>query len=269
MADFPSPILLTAAYGSGVGGSDYFVIFMLVLLLLIICIVGSFIWLATAHARDQKNSRPRHHRLLPIDEFDDPSLPYTSLINMPLHWVAVQGVSTESIVNALNLQNLNECTWTEGLVDTGQKSVFISPRIGNWTLIMGDSLPDPANDIDQCFHFLSDLSNELGHVQYFSANRALGYHGWAKFYQGKSIRAYAWAGQTVWNQGEMSSAELKLGATCHQYLEDEDLSWQEQMDISANNIELIPALAARWSIDPSAIDARKIGHYPGISGDLG
>ncbi|MGB0579800.1 MAG: hypothetical protein ACPGVU_08885, partial [Limisphaerales bacterium] len=147
--------------------------------------------------------------------------------------------------------------------------VFISPRIGNWTLILGDGLPDPVTDVDHCFHFLNRLSGELGHVQYFSANRALGFHGWAKFYQGKVVRAYAWAGQTIWNQGTMSSAELKLGAICHDYLEDEHITWQEQQEISANNIEIIPPLSARWSIDPSAIDARKIEAFPGLTGEIG
>lgn len=262
-----SPAAAAVAAG-GVPSLDYVVFFLLSLLLTIIVIAGLFIALATRHSRSNKQKRPRHHRLLPDEEFADDSLPYTALINMPQHWIAAQGVSIEAVVNALQLRNLNECTWTDGLVNTGQDRVFISPRIGNWTLVMGDALPDPANDVDRCFRFLSHLSSELGHIQFFSANRALGYHAWAKFYQGKAVRAYGWAGQTVWNQGPMSSAEIKLGAVCHDYFEDENLSWQEQQEISANNIELIPSLAARWSIDPANIDAQKIAPYPGISGDL-
>lgn len=253
---------------SGVPGIDYAVIFLLAVLLLVILTAGMFIWLATMHAKEHKLGKERHHRLLPTDEFDE-SLPYSALINMPHHWIAVQGVTAEALVNALKLQNLNECTWTDGLASASQNRVFISPRIGNWTLILGDGLPDPVTDVDHCFHFLNRLSHELGHVQYFSANRALGYHGWAKFYQGKVVRAYAWAGQTIWNQGTMSSAELKLGAICHDYLADEDITWQEQQEISANNIEIIPPLAARWSIDPSAIDARKIAAFPGLTGEIG
>jgi hypothetical protein len=265
----PLPFLPTilAIFGR-VPSSDFIVVLLLLLLLAIILTAGGFIWLASVHARDHKNSRPRHHRLLPTEDFDDASLSYTALINMPHHWIAVQGVSAEAVVNALKLKNLNECTWTDGLVDAGQNRIFISPRIGHWTLIMGDGLPDPATDVDTCFHFLHHLSIHLGHVQFFSANRALGFHAWAKFYQGNAVRAYAWAGQTVWNQGPMSAAEIKLGATCHQYFEDEHLPWQEQQEISAHNIELIPALAARWSIDPAAIDARKISPYPGLSGEL-
>ena len=266
-----NPILANAILPSpgAVQSNDYIAVFLLFFLLAILVVAGCFIWLASVHVRDRDRSRPRHHRLLPTDEFDDSSLPYTALINMPHQWLAIQGVTPEALVNALKLQNLNECTWTDGLASTGQERVFISPRIGNWTLVMGDGLPDPANDVDTTFRFLARLSRELGHVQYFSANRALGFHAWAKLYQGEVVRAFAWAGQTIWNQGQMSSAELKLGATCHQYLEDENLSWQEQQEISADNIDLIPALSARWSIDPSAIDARKISPYPGLTGELG
>jgi len=265
------PTLATAAItpSGAVPSILYAPIFLLMVLLSVLFVAGCFVWLSSMHVRNRTEARPRHHRLLPSDEFDDSALPYTALINMPHHWIAVQGVTPEALVNALKLRNLNECTWTEGIESSGQERVFISPRIGNWTLIMGDGLPDPVNDVDACFHFLAHLSRELGHVQFFSANRALGYHAWAKLYQGDVVRAYAWAGQTIWNQGPMSSAELKLGFTCHDYLEDENLSWQEQQEISADNIELIPALCARWSIDPSAIDARKISPYPGLSGELG
>jgi hypothetical protein len=89
-----------------------------------------------------------------------------------------------------------------------------------------------------------------------------------KLYQGKIVRAFAWAGQTLWNQGTLSTAELKLGAVCHDYLADEHLSWREQQEISAGNIDLMPALAARWSIDPAAIDARKIAAFPGLIGEM-
>lgn len=251
-----------------VNGADYVAIFMLFLLLAIIVIAGCFIWLASVHARDRLRKRHHHHRLLPTEDFEHPSLPYTALINLPQHWLAIQSVTPEAIVNALNIRNLSECGWTEGLSDAGLNRVFISPRIGNWTLIMGDKLPDPADDVDIAFRFLSKLSQDLGHVQYFSASRALGHHAWVKLYQGRIVRAFAWAGQTIWNQGPMSSAEIKLGAVCHDYLEDEHLTWRDQQEVSEGNIELIPALAARWSIDPAAIDARKIASYPGLLGEM-
>lgn len=251
-----------------VNGADYVAIFMMFLLLAIVVIAGSFIWLASVHARERRRKRPRHHRLLPTEELEESHLPYTALINLPQRWLAVQGATPEALVNALGLRHINECGWAEGLSAAGQERVFISPRIGDWTLVIGDNLPDPADDVDVAFRFLTGLSDDLGHVQYFSACRALGHHAWIKLYQGKVVRAFAWAGQTIWNQGPMSSAEIKLGASCLNFLEDEHLTWRDQQEVSAGNIEIIPALAARWSIDPAAIDARKIAPYHGFTGEM-
>jgi hypothetical protein len=251
-----------------VNGADYVAIFMMFLVLAIVLIAGAFIWLASTHARERRRKRPRHHRLLPTEDMEEQSLPYLALINLPQRWLAVQGATPEALVNALGITHINECDWAEGLAAAGRNRVFISPRISDWTLVIGDQLPDPADDVDAAFRFLTGVSGHLGHVQYFSASRALGHHAWVKLYQGKIVRAFAWAGQTLWNQGTLSTAELKLGAVCHDYLADEHLSWREQQEISAGNIDLMPALAARWSIDPAAIDARKIAAFPGLIGEM-
>ena len=53
----------------------------------------------------------------------------------------------------------------------------------------------------------SGLSRKLGHVQFFSANRVLNHHSWALLDQGEVFRAYAWAGETLGNQGPLTAAE--------------------------------------------------------------
>ena len=45
--------------------------------------------------------------------------------------------------------------------------LFIAPRINGWILVFGSDLPDPSDDVDQCFHFVTGLSRKLGHVQLF------------------------------------------------------------------------------------------------------
>ena len=87
------PIFANAILPSpgAVQSNDYIAVFLLFFLLAILVVAGCFIWLASVHVRDRDRSRPRHHRLLPTDEFDDSS-PHTALINMPHQWLAIQAL---------------------------------------------------------------------------------------------------------------------------------------------------------------------------------
>ena len=72
-------------------------------------------------------------------------------------------------------------------------------------------MPDPAVDVDACFRFVVDLSRKLGQVQFFSASRILHHHAWVRVEGGRVVRAYAWAGETLWSQGLRTPAEKELG----------------------------------------------------------
>ncbi|MBG87544.1 MAG: hypothetical protein CMO80_11685 [Verrucomicrobiales bacterium] len=250
-----------------VSGADYLPMFLLFILLAVLVIAGLLVWLAAVHVRSHRRENERQHRLLPDDEFHDPGLHFAAVAELPQRWVAVQGVKPEALVNAFQMEDLAECSWTEGMNVMEEQRLFVSPPIDDWILIFGESLPDPAEDIDRTYRFLNKLSIELGHTQFFSVNRALGYHAWAKLYQGATVRAYAWAGETLWNQGNPTSAELSLKMRCPDYFEHEEISWQEQHQFSHENIERVPSLASRWSIDPTSIDPKRMTPYPGFSGN--
>lgn len=132
---------------------------------------------------------------------------------------------------------------------------------------MGAGLPDPAEDVDACFRCLIELSRKLGRVQYFDAVRALGHHAWSRVEAGRVVRAYAWAGHTVWNQGVKTRAELELGMKCFQYAEWPGRSGFGQTDIIAANTEKVPLLAARWSLDPASVDQRQAEQACGVAGE--
>jgi hypothetical protein len=268
-----SPITASARIFNGMTGSgstngaEYLPFFLVFVLIVVLLLASALACLAIVHVRAHRKEKERHHRLLPDDEPEDTGVAFSAVADTPCRWLAVQGVKPEALVNAFRLENLNECSWSEGMTDSDEERLFVAPPIDNWILIFGESLPDPAEDIDRCFRFLHHLSLDLGHVQFFSFNRALGYHAWAKLCQGSVVRAYAWAGETLWNQGTPSRAELSLKMRCPDYFEYDDLSWQEQHQFSHENIERISNLASRWSVDPSAIDARRMTPYPGFSGD--
>jgi hypothetical protein len=62
---------------------------------------------------------------------------------------------------------------------------------------------------------------------------------------------------------------MDLGLKCPDYDYPTQLSLDkiESPDAMAANSEKIPALAARWSLDPAEIDERFLEHEPGISGE--
>jgi hypothetical protein len=191
--------------------------------------------------------------------------PRTFLMHRPASWLVIRGRNPQDVQAALGLNNPKPCTWTKGLAS--EQKLFIAPPVNGWILIVGAGLPDPADDVDACFRFLLDLSRKLGQVQFFSANRVLGYHAWVRVEAGRVVRAYAWAGKTVWNQGIKTRAELELGMKCFHYFEALERSLFGQSDVTFANCEKVPLLAARWSFDPAAIDERIFERACGIAGE--
>jgi len=189
----------------------------------------------------------------------------TAFLHRPTSWLTARSRSIAAVQNALGLNNPKLCTWTEGI--SSEEKLFIAPPFNGWVLIIGSALPDPADDIDACFRFIADLSRKLGQVEFFTANRALGHHAWVHAEAGRIVRAYAWADQTLWNQGVKTRAEIELGMKCYQYF-DAPESWVfGQHEIITSNTEKVPLLAASWSLDPIAIDERVFEHAYGIAGE--
>lgn len=189
-----------------------------------------------------------------------------SLFEQPCRWLAIKCSDPASIQSVLHLNAPMPCSWEEGLIEARDHKLFISPPVGGWILVVGSSLPDPTEDVDQCYRFLTGLSRKLGHVQFFSTNRFVNHHAWALIDKGRVFRAYAWAGETLWNQGPMTAAEKDLKLSCFEYAAGR--SNFDQKESIMLNTERVPQLASRWSLDPSSIDERQFKNGYGITGDL-
>jgi hypothetical protein len=174
-----------------------------------------------------------------------------SSFEQPARWLAVKAYNPSVVQAALHLHRPTPCSWEEGLAEAREDKLFISPPISGWVLVVGSGLPEPAEDPDRCFHFLTALSRKLGHVQFFSVSRVVQYHGWALLERGHVYRGYAWAGETLWNQGPVTAAEKDLEMLCLEYASEQS-PFAVREGLSAN-CEKVNQLAARWSIDPGAI----------------
>lgn len=188
------------------------------------------------------------------------------IFNHPSRWLAIRSGNPQLVQAALSLINPEPCSWEEGLSAAHEHKLFISPSIRGWVFVMGSNLPEPADDVDRCFRFIMELSRKLGHVQLFSVNRAVNHHAWVQSELGTVIRAYAWAGKTLWNQGAMTRAEVDLSLKCFGYGDGEERVDYGRPDPAALNTERLPLLAARWSIDPTSIDARMLKESQGVTG---
>ena len=132
-----------------------------------------------------------------------------SLLRRPTTWLAVRSRNVHAVQVALGLNNVQPCTWLEGL--SGDEKLFVAPPVKGWVLIIGSGLPDPADDVDVCFRFLTSLSQKLGHVQFFKANRVLGHHAWVRVENGQVMRGYAWAGKTSGTRARPPAPRLNSG----------------------------------------------------------
>lgn len=182
-------------------------------------------------------------------------------------WLAIKHSDLDVIQQALALHNSKPCTLMEGWLGQGRRTLFLSPPISGWVLVMGEALPNPAEDVDVCFRFLLELSRKLGQVQFFQANTVLNQHAWVKVFDGTVIRAYAWAGQTHWNQGLKTEAEFALNLRTHGYGDSEGNASLLSAAGSSTEAEKIHLLAARWSLDPDSIDDRLWLREWGIVGE--
>jgi hypothetical protein len=180
-------------------------------------------------------------------------------------WLAVRSRSLAAVQSALGLHNPKPCSWIEGLA--GDEKLFVAPPVKGWILVMGAGLPDPSEDVDACFRFVLRLSRKLGQVQFFSASRVLHHHAWVAADGGRVVRAYAWAGKTLWQQGARTSAEKELELKCFDYAEPVEPAAFGQPDAVLLNVDKVPLLAARWSLDPARIDQRFLERERGVAGE--
>jgi hypothetical protein len=225
---------------------------------------GAAILLLLMHWRRQRRQQTISvpEQLLHLDGFH--SLTPQHFSQRPTSWMAVRGRNIESVQAAFHLNNPRPCSWFQGL--SGDLKLFIAPPIRGWIIIVGSGIPDPFDDVDACFRALLRISEKLGEVQLFCANTALSHHAWMRARDGKILRAYAWAGKTLWNQGQPTPAEQEIGMRCFEYFETFDDIFNSG-EAPVANTEKVPLLAARWSIDPAAIDETTLDHTCGIAGE--
>lgn len=248
------------------GPSDDMVACLLLLLLAAVIVLGAVCFLLVIHFVGQR--RREHTADAPEDHPGDGSVFWQTggMLLVPARWMAVRAGTVREVRNALELSNATPCRIEDGLAGNHQQALFLAPPIHGWVLITGPGVPDPAEDIDEVFHLLRALSIKLGAAQFFSFNRTLGHHAWAWARGGGIVRAFAWAGHTVWNEGEVTPAETHFRMRCPAYEDPAPQSLRSREAILAN-LDKVPLLAGRWSLDPVSVHQQQ-PNAMGVAGEF-
>lgn len=249
------------------GPSDDMVACLLLLLLAAVIVLGAVCFLLVINFVGQRR------RETTSDTEDSATtgdgqlfLPNGGLLMVPARWMAVRAKSVREVRNALELSNATPCRIEDGLAGNHQQALFLAPPINGWVLITGPGVPDPTEDVDEVYHLLRALSIKLGAAQFFSFNRAFGHHAWAWARGGGIVRAFAWSGQTLWNEGEITPAEISFRMRCPGYQDPPPTSTRAQENFLAN-LDKVPLLAAQWSVDPVSVHQQQPNAI-GVAGEF-
>lgn len=250
---------------AGVQGEDM-VVYLLLLLLAAVIVLGAVCFLLVLHFVGQRR-RDQSAEIRP-DPAAGTAIAWrnSGVLLVPARWIAVRAATVREVRNALELSEATPCTIEDGLAGNHQQALFLAPPVNGWVLITGPGVPDPAVDIDEVYHLLRALSIRLGAAQFFGFNRALGHHGWAWARGGGIVRAFAWTGRTVWNEGELTPAERAFRMRCPGYEDPSPQTALARESILAN-VDKVPLLAARWSIDPVSVH-QQLPHAIGVTGEF-
>lgn len=225
---------------------DLAVVGLLVSLLLVLVLALAFF---TLYRNDRRRVRRQNRQL-------DPLVPLTTArrrrvpFPMPSRWMAIRTTNTALVREVLNVANRPLIAWSEALAHCRSRELFVSQPVDGWTLVIGAGVPDPAQDVDAAYRFLTRGSAALGELHFYSADRVLNFHTWARLDDGRVTRAYGWAGETLWNEGRMTLEEKLLGLRCRSYAEEPAPMHYGDIPPELHNTERVILLSRRWSIDP-------------------
>ncbi len=176
-------------------------------------------------------------------------------------WIAVKTNKKTEIANILGLKNIQPSNWKNGIKRAYKSDIFITPQIGEWTLIVGMGLPqgDSKESIEKLEKILNKLSFEFNEAQFFGTHRVVEYHSWMKSVNGKIERIYSYIGESGENIkvfGEPTKPEIGLNLFNSFSKEAELDDYWERDDLEYADEELVMKIAESWSINPTKLTER-------------
>jgi hypothetical protein len=187
-------------------------------------------------------------------------------------WLAVRTRDPEAVVEELGLAGAEPCNWSSGIGTMyddalGPDHVFVSPPVNGWTFVVGLALPHPVGRsfADKCTPILVRLGRRFVEVQYFFAYPPIDMFAWARFLDGRLVRAFAIGDSGIlWNKGRPTKEERSLGLKLLDFRGVKGRKGDAGGEIVFYPTEEhVMRLAARWSEDPTKLHAGTVAS-PGL-----
>jgi len=160
-------------------------------------------------------------------------------------WYAIKDITPQAVIEKLDLDIVCESNWESGFEHIYVSGdVFVSPAIGGYILVIG--LIGLGRNADH--DMVKEHSRLFNEFYYFGSHTVADYYAWAKFKNGNLIRAYAFigdAGELFWNEGSITSEEIKLGFDKFPVSDDPC-----EVDTIIPDEDSVIDIASAWSINP-------------------
>lgn len=188
-------------------------------------------------------------------------------------WIAVKTNNKSELSKIIGLKNVKPSNWTRGIENAYDKSVFITPQIGEWTLAVGMGLPfgDNQESIEKLEEILNKLSSVFGEAHFFGTHRVVEYHNWMKSVNGKMERIYSYIGESLKNikvYGKPTETESKLNLFNSFSEEAKSDKYYNRKDLEYADEKLVMKVAESWSVNPTKLTERTdIKNELGIVGE--
>lgn len=169
-------------------------------------------------------------------------------------WLALATTDTARVTKALDLRGVREANWKNGVDAAYKSSVFVTPPLGDWTLVAGHTffpLKEVGTFVKSLLEFLSE---RFGEAQYFCTKREVELHVWGRAQRGRLRRGFGWLGQQqqqLWDHGSPSREERELG---FRFVDAQPVAEPRDDDRLVPTEKCVMELASLWSIDPTSID---------------
>tara|TARA_R110002033_G_scaffold170843_1_gene214467 strand:- start:1621 stop:2346 length:726 start_codon:yes stop_codon:yes gene_type:complete len=178
-------------------------------------------------------------------------------------WIAVKTNQKNRLAEIINLKRFKNANWETGIETAYEDGVFITPQIGEWTLIVGTGIPnkgDNRENIEQLKNLINNLSTEFGEAQFFGTHRVVEFHSWMKSVNGEMQRVYSYVGESMESIevfGELTEAEDGLNLFNSLSKEAENEEYFERSDLDFADEIMVMKIAEKWSVNPTKLTERK------------